>query len=150
MQGTARRRLTVLIALTSMIGAGGTATASADPPRGGKPRVILMADPELDDQNTLIRSLNRTVSPGQPVALDGRTRDPDGDRLTGIWWQYGDADTYPGTVALTRTSRARHHIARFRVPQDAVPGQTIHLILQTTDNGSPALTSCQRVVLTVG
>ncbi|WP_344593607.1 hypothetical protein [Actinomadura vinacea] len=69
--------------------------------------------------------------------------------MTSIWWQYGDADTYPGNVALTETSQARHRIAKFRVPQDAVPGQTIHLILQTTDNGSPALTSYQRVVLTV-
>ncbi|MFD1544237.1 hypothetical protein [Nonomuraea guangzhouensis] len=69
--------------------------------------------------------------------------------MTSTWWQYGDADTYPGTVALTQTSQARHRIATFRVPQDAVPGQTIHLILQTTDNGSPALTSYQCVVFTV-
>lgn len=39
--------------------------------------------------------------------------------------------------------------ARFRIPADAQPGQTIHLILEATDNGSPALTHYQRVVITV-
>ncbi|NGO13365.1 hypothetical protein G5C60_38670 [Streptomyces sp. HC44] len=93
--------------------------------------------------------LNRTVARGQSVVLNGLSHDPDGDRLTSTWWEYSDADTYPGTVALTQTSQARRQIAKLNVPQDAVPGQTIHLILQTTDNGSPALTSYQRVVLTV-
>jgi hypothetical protein len=34
-------------------------------------------------------------------------------------------------------------------PSDARPGQTIHLILEATDDGTPALTSYQRVVATV-
>ncbi|HEX6353096.1 DUF1593 domain-containing protein [Actinophytocola sp.] len=91
--------------------------------------------------------LNRTVARGQSVVLNGLTRDPDGDRLASTWWQYTDADTYPGTVTLTQSSQAHRSTAKFHVPQDAAPGQTIHLILQTTDNGS--LTSYQRVVLTV-
>ncbi|MEU7860879.1 hypothetical protein [Nonomuraea sp. NPDC049141] len=101
------------------------------------------------NQSTHSAVVNRTVSRGQSVILNGITRDPDGDRLTSTWWQYSDADAYPGTVALPQTSQARHHIVSFRVPQDALPGQTIHLILQTTDNGSSTLTSYQRVVLTV-
>jgi hypothetical protein len=35
------------------------------------------------------------------------------------------------------------------VPADAKPGQTIHLILEATDSGTPALTRYQRVVLTI-
>ncbi|MFG1678905.1 hypothetical protein ACGFNP_01935 [Nonomuraea sp. NPDC049269] len=60
--------------------------------------------------------VNRTVSRGQSVILNGITRDPDGDRLTSTWWQYSDADTYPGTVALPQTSQARHHIELPRAP----------------------------------
>ncbi|MEU9885900.1 nucleoside hydrolase-like domain-containing protein [Sphaerisporangium sp. NPDC051011] len=94
--------------------------------------------------------LDRTVSRGQSVVINGLTDDPDGDQLTSTWWQYTDADTYPGTVALTQKSAGRQlNSVRLQVPEDALPGQTIHLILQTTDNGSPALTSYQRVVLTV-
>ncbi|MFD0663292.1 hypothetical protein [Thermocatellispora tengchongensis] len=84
------------------------------------------------------------------MTLVGRAGDPDRDAVTGTWWQYTDADTYPGAVSLTRTSLGRDLAkVRFRVPDDAAPGQTIHLILQSTDDGSPALTSYQRVVLTV-
>jgi hypothetical protein len=39
--------------------------------------------------------------------------------------------------------------ATFTVPSDAQPGQTIHLILEVTDDGAPALTSYQRVIATV-
>ena len=35
------------------------------------------------------------------------------------------------------------------VPPAAVPGQTIHMILEVVDSGSPALARYQRVVVTV-
>ena len=35
------------------------------------------------------------------------------------------------------------------VPPNATPGQTIHLILEVTDDGTPALTRYQRVIVTV-
>ena len=35
------------------------------------------------------------------------------------------------------------------VPPNAAPGQTIHLILEVTDDGTPALTRYQRVIVTV-
>lgn len=84
--------------------------------------------------------------PGKQVTLHGRGSDPDGDRLTYRWWQYTDADTYPGTVTL---NDANTPTVSFTVPADAVPGQTIHLILEVTDDGSPALKHYQRVIVTV-
>jgi hypothetical protein len=38
----------------------------------------------------------------------------------------------------------------FRVPSDAQPGQTLHLILEASDAGTPSLTGYQRVIVTVG
>jgi hypothetical protein len=35
------------------------------------------------------------------------------------------------------------------VPADAAEGQTIHALLQVTDDGTPPLTSFQRVIVTV-
>jgi hypothetical protein len=35
------------------------------------------------------------------------------------------------------------------VPRDATPGQTIHLILEVQDSGTPPLTRYQRVIVTV-
>lgn len=39
--------------------------------------------------------------------------------------------------------------ASFRVPSDAKFGNTIHIILEVKDDGKPALTRYQRVILTV-
>lgn len=89
---------------------------------------------------------NRTARRGDEVALDGSAADPDGHRLTARWWQYGEADTYPGAVTVADASPLRTTV---RIPADATPGQTIHLILDVTDDGTPNLTRYQRVILTV-
>ncbi|MFJ9584769.1 DUF1593 domain-containing protein [Streptomyces acidicola] len=81
---------------------------------------------------------------GQSVTLTSRAVDPDGDAVTLRWWQYREAGTYPGTVDVQGED-----VARLTIPADARRGQTIHLILEATDNGTPALTSYQRVVVTV-
>ncbi|WP_116949048.1 DUF1593 domain-containing protein [Jiangella endophytica] len=92
------------------------------------------------------QGLDLTRKPGQPVVLTPRVTDPDGDDVALTWWQYREAGTYPGSVDLTTNAGG---VTRFRVPADAQPGQTIHLILEATDDGTPALTHYQRVVVTV-
>jgi Protein of unknown function (DUF1593) len=89
-----------------------------------------------------VPQLNIKVRPGERVRLRGAHWDADGDRTTARWWQYPEAGTYPGTVELRSG-------ASFTVPADAQRGQTIHLIYEVTDDGSPALTSYQRVIATV-
>jgi hypothetical protein len=37
----------------------------------------------------------------------------------------------------------------FRVPNDAQPGQTSHVILEATDNETPPLTRYQRVIVRI-
>jgi hypothetical protein len=95
---------------------------------------------------TVSGPLNRTAVPGSTVRLVATASDPDRDALTVKWWQYTDADTYPGTVSL---SSPETMTTTFLVPADARPGQTIHALIQVTDNGTPALTSFQRVIVTV-
>ncbi|NMO49794.1 DUF1593 domain-containing protein [Actinoplanes sp. TBRC 11911] len=90
--------------------------------------------------------VNRTARAGQKVTLHGRGSDPDGDRLSYRWWEYTDADTYGGTVTLSATAAAT---TSFTVPADAQPGDTIHLIFEVTDDGTPALKHYQRVIVTV-
>ncbi|GAA2375453.1 DUF1593 domain-containing protein [Dactylosporangium salmoneum] len=90
--------------------------------------------------------LNLQAKVGQTLTLHGRGSDPDGNKLTYRWWEYTDADTYAGTVALSGADTAT---TSFTVPADAKPGDTIHLILEVTDNGIPALKHYQRVIVTV-
>lgn len=89
---------------------------------------------------------DRSAAPGETVRLEGRASDPDGHATTVKWWHYTEAGTYPGPVVLSARAPAS---ASFDVPADATPGQTIHLVFEVTDAGTPALTRYQRVIVTV-
>ncbi|GAA4397146.1 DUF1593 domain-containing protein [Nibrella viscosa] len=95
----------------------------------------------------LAHALDLTARPGTTVRLSAKgTTDPDGNKLTYRWWQYAEADTYPGTVAIQNGTKQNASVS---VPADARKGQTIHLICEVTDNGTPQLTRYQRVVVQV-
>lgn len=89
--------------------------------------------------------LNILASAGETIKLNGIASDPDKDQVETEWWQFR-VGTYPGSVTLLNTKSAQ---VKVLVPKDATSGQTIHLIFEATDNGSPALTTYQRVVVTV-
>jgi hypothetical protein len=91
-------------------------------------------------------ALDVTAAPGETVRLTATATDPDRNSITTTWWQYADADTYPGTVTF---SSANAPATTVQVPADATAGQTIHAIVQVTDNGTPPLTAFQRVIVTV-
>jgi hypothetical protein len=92
--------------------------------------------------------LNLKAAAGQQVSLHAKASDPDKNALTYKWWEYTDADTYAGTTPVA-ISGADSLTPSLTIPADAKAGDTIHLILQVTDNGSPALTYYQRVIYTV-
>jgi len=91
-------------------------------------------------------SLAFSAKPGATVRMEGEVSDPDRDQVIVNWWQYSEAGTYPGEITL---ANANALTTSFVVPADAQPGQTIHVILEGTDTGKPALTRYQRVVVTV-
>ncbi|KAB4031736.1 hypothetical protein GAQ73_07170, partial [Bacteroides uniformis] len=62
------------------------------------------------------------------------------------WWQYVSAGTYRGKVAVDDPASAN---TTFTVPADANPGDTIHLILEATDNGTPQMNRYHRLIITV-
>jgi hypothetical protein len=87
------------------------------------------------------------AAPGQRVPLSGAATDPDGNPVNWHWWEYTDADSYAGTVSI---DGADTQTPSFVVPADAKPGDTIHIIMQVTDTGTPPITRYQRVIVTVG
>ena len=89
-----------------------------------------------------------TVSarPGEMIRLEELTSDPDGNTVTVRWWQWQEVGTYPGKVSFSKPTGL---VTSVQVPTDAAQGQTIHLVLEATDSGTPALTRYQRVVVTV-
>ena len=94
----------------------------------------------------LIGSARLSAHPGETVRLECTTSDPDGNTVRVRWWQWKDVDTYPGEVTL---SNATSRSASLQVPADAADGQTIHVVLEATDDGRPAMTRYQRVIVTV-
>jgi hypothetical protein len=95
---------------------------------------------------TIRGSWRISARPGETVHLEGVTSDPDGNAVTVRWWRWKDVDTYPGQITLaTPTSLT----TTMQVPTDAAAGQTIQLVLEATDDGTPALTHYQRVVVSV-
>lgn len=93
--------------------------------------------------------LNISAKAGQKVQLVGHATDPDGDALTATWWQYKEAGTYGGDVSVANPNALRGPGSTVTVPRDAVAGETIHLILEVTDDGAIPLTRYQRVIITV-
>lgn len=91
---------------------------------------------------------------GEEVTLAAYVVDPDGDQVIYKWWQYKEAGSYDGEVALhshdpSNDGYPQRPSSCFTVPQDAEAGDTIHIILEVTDQGSPNLTRYQRFIVTV-
>ena len=85
------------------------------------------------------------AAPGETVTIKAKASDPDGDELSLKWW-YFPVGTYEGELSVDDPSSAR---TTFTVPADALPGQTIHFVLQAADNGTPQLVRYLRTVITV-
>jgi hypothetical protein len=89
--------------------------------------------------------LTREAKPGETVKLAARATDPDGDELTFRWWQYSEADSVATNVTLSKSNSPDD--ASFVAP--AEPGKQMHIILEVTDDGTPPLTSYQRVICNI-
>ncbi len=88
----------------------------------------------------------RSARPGKVVDLSVTSSDPDRNAVALRWWRWDEADSYDGPIELDHVSGPS---ARFTMPMDAKTGQTIHVVVDGTDNGTPALTRYEHFVVTV-
>lgn len=87
-----------------------------------------------------------SAAPGQTIRLQATTSDPDGNKVALKWWPWKEAGTYAGDLAIPSPDSLS---TSFRVPADAKAGDQIQIIAEATDDGSPALTRYDKVVITV-
>lgn len=93
------------------------------------------------------RPLIRKVKPGSTLRLDAsRSSDPDNDALAFSWQVYREPGTYKKDVTI---SNGNASVCDIHIPSDA-SGSDIHVILEVTDNGTPALTLYRRIIIKVG
>lgn len=89
-----------------------------------------------------------SVKGGDVVSLDATACiDPDGDALNMFWFQYTEVGTCKESL-LGTTAPNQQYIHDVNVPKVTKP-ETIHLILQVTDNGEPAMTTYKRIILNI-
>jgi len=95
----------------------------------------------------LANALDISAKSGSKIKLNAKgTSDPDGDKLSYSWWQYQEADSYPESVSIENSNAQE---ASFTIPADAENGQSIHIVCEVKDSGSPQLTRYQRVIIKV-
>ena len=95
----------------------------------------------------LANALDITAKPGNIIKLSAKgTFDPDGDELSYTWWQYQEADTYKGYIEISNPHKQN---ASLTLPDNVDSGETIHIICEVTDNGTPKLTRYQRVIISI-
>jgi hypothetical protein len=114
-------------------------------------RLEWSATPEYKNANhppqvSIDGPLDITARPGEEVRLAGKVSDPDGNPVTIKWWEFQVVDSYEGEVTIASPTSASTTVV---VPANAAPGQTIHLILEASDNAPLPLTRYQRVIITV-
>lgn len=74
-----------------------------------------------------------------------KSKDPDGNQFDYKWSVYSEPSTYKGAVIIENSDTSK---CKVLIPSDA-SGKTIHVILELTDKGVPALTAYRRVVVNV-
>jgi hypothetical protein len=87
-----------------------------------------------------------TAKSGATIQLIGFAKDPDGNTITYKWWQYFEVDTYEGKIDINQADKSK---ASFVVPGEAKTGDTIHIILEVSDSGTPVLTRYQRTIIKI-
>ncbi len=85
------------------------------------------------------------VNAGQKVKLHGQISDPDGNKVSVKWYQM-PSGSYLNKIEILNADTLQ---SEFVFPKDATAGQTIHVILEATDDGKPTLISYQRVIIEV-
>jgi hypothetical protein len=91
-------------------------------------------------------SLDIEARRGDWIELTGSAVDPDGDAVSLRWWQFETAGSYAHAVSVEDSGSGE---ARLQVPADAAAGQTIHLVLEASDDAELPLTRFVRAVIIV-
>lgn len=96
------------------------------------------------DDDTSTDVIRMKAESGDTVALDAKgSYDPDKNGLRYRWFCYKEPGTYGGTIKLLNSASQR---VRFVVPK-VTKVESVHVVLELKDTGTPALYNYRRVVV---
>lgn len=92
--------------------------------------------------------IHQQAHPGEVVTLDAsQSYDLEEHQLTFRWWWLPEAGNYKGNnLDIQSPNQAKTTIT---IPAESNTGDTIHIICEVTDNGTPTLTSYRRIVVAI-
>ncbi len=93
-----------------------------------------------------IKKATEMVKAGQTLKIEANATDPDGQQVNLNFWQYKEVGTGKETLEIKQVNAK---VAEIAIPAAAKSGDTYHVIVEGKDNGVPAMTRYQRVILTV-
>lgn len=92
------------------------------------------------------QTLEYTANTNSTIRLDAsKSIDPDGNKLHYNWSFYKEPSSYKGSVTILNSDSDK---AILNIPSNA-SGETIHIILELSDDGKPSLTTYRRVIIKV-
>lgn len=93
-----------------------------------------------------LKCIYKKAKVGETLVFDAsNSKDPDDNQLNYKWSVYEEPSTYKGEITIEDADAAKCKVV---IPSDA-SGKTIHVVLELTDNGTPALTAYRRIVIAI-
>ena len=89
---------------------------------------------------------NIEVKSSQPIVLDASaSTDPDNNKISFEWIYYREAGTFPSQIKINDKNNSKITVT---APKVSKP-ETLQFVVSVTDDGEPALTRYQRVIVTI-
>lgn len=95
---------------------------------------------------TLVGPHEITAKAGQKLTLATKASDPDGDKIAFKWWNWKEAGSYQGDLAVTGGADGR---ASLTIPADAKPGDRFQIIVEASDNRPAPLSHYDKLVISI-
>ena len=86
------------------------------------------------------------ASAGSRLKIKANAKDPDQQKVELKFWQYPEAGNNSGKIYSIDMGKGNGILI---IPQTAKKGETIHLIVEGRDAGTPALIRYQRLIVEV-
>ena len=96
--------------------------------------------------NVSVTENSLNAKAGDMVHINATIDDPDNNKINLNFWEYKEAGSGHGIVTINQKNNTQAEVS---LSSSFKKGDTVHIIVQGNDDGTPTLTNFQRVVITI-